>query len=244
MEMLDNKRGNSSTEDRKNIMDKCTNLLLSQGIEMVVMDREFIGHSWIKYLKDNRIDFCIRIPKGHHITLKNETTHTIEDLLTTQKERFFHEVRVDGVWVNLYIKELPNGDFLYLIGTFSAKQLGDLYRKRWCIETFFQSLKGRGFDLESSHLRSIAKFKKLFAIVCIAFVICLTIGRTYLIKVQKVRVNKKGYPFKSIFRTGLDWMREYINGKNKPIFDQLLSKFTRWISIQLIYNQQLTKIIG
>ena len=98
--------------------------------------------------------------------------------------------------------------------------------------------------METSHLRDIDKFKKLFALVCIAFTICLTIGRVYLSKVQKIRVNKKGYPFKSIFRMGLDWMREYIKGKNQTIFTQLLEKFTRWMNIQLTYNQHLIKIIG
>lgn len=243
-EVLDNKRGNSSTSDRQNIMEKCIKLLEFKGIELVLMDREFIGHSWLKYLKDNKIPFCVRVPKSHLIVLKNESIFTIEELLMTQKERFYHDVRVDGIWVNLYIKELPNGEFLYLIGTFPAKQLGNLYRKRWCIETFFQSLKGRGFNLETSHLRDINKFKKLFALVCIAFAICLTIGRVYLSKVQKIRVNKKGYPFKSIFRMGLDWMREYIKGKNQTIFTQLLEKFARWMNIQLTYNQQLIKIIG
>jgi len=242
-EMLDNKRGNSNTTDRQNIMEKCINLLAFRGIEVVVMDREFIGHSWLKYLKEHKIKFCVRVPKSHYITLKNECTYTIEELLATKKERFYHDVRVDGLWVNLHIKELTNGEFLYLIGTFSAKELGNLYRKRWCIETFFQSLKTRGFDLKSSHLRNIDKFKKLFALVCIAFTICLTIGRTYLSKVQKIRINKKGYPVKSLFRRGLDWMREYIKGKYQGIFDQLLHKFTRWIDIQLTYNQQLIKII-
>lgn len=243
-EMLDNKRGNSSTIDRQNIMEKCIKLLEFKGIESVVMDREFIGHSWLKYLKNNGIDFCVRVPKNHFITLKNECTYTIEELLSICKERFYHDVRVDGVWVNLHIKSLSNGEFLYLIGTFPAKQLGDLYRKRWCIETFFQSLKGRGFDIESSHLRDIDKFKKLFALVCIAFAICLTIGRCYLNKIQKIRVNEKGYPFKSVFRRGLDWMREYLKGKNQNIFTQLLEKFIRWLNIQLAYNQQLMKIIG
>lgn len=45
-EMLDNKGGNSSTIDRQNIMKKCIKLLELRGIELVVMDREFIGHSW------------------------------------------------------------------------------------------------------------------------------------------------------------------------------------------------------
>lgn len=243
-EMLDNKGGNSNTIDRQKIMEKCIRLLEFRGIALVVMDREFIGSVWFKYLKNKGIEFCVRVPKNHSITLKNECTYTIEELLTTHQERFYHDVRVDGIWVNLYIKAFPNGEFLYLIGTYSAKQLGDLYRKRWCVETFFQSLKSRGFDIESSHLRDINKFKKLFALVCIAFAICLTIGRCYLSKVQKIRVNKKGYPFKSIFRRGLDWMREYVKGKNQNIFTQLLEKFVRWTNIQLSYNQKLIKIIG
>ena len=45
-EMLDNKRGNSSTIDRQNIMEKCIRLLEFRGIELVVIDRKFIGHSW------------------------------------------------------------------------------------------------------------------------------------------------------------------------------------------------------
>ncbi|NBB31902.1 transposase [Cellulophaga sp. BC115SP] len=38
--------------------------------------------------------------------------------------------------------------------------MGQLYRKRWSIETVFQSFKGREFNLESTHLQSIAKLKK------------------------------------------------------------------------------------
>lgn len=243
-EMLDNKSGNSNTDDRKSILRKCISLLEDRGIEAIVMDREFIGHSWLKFLKENDIDFCVRVPKSHFITLKNELTFTIEELLSTKKERFYHHVRVDGVWVNLHIKELIEGDYLFLIGTFSAKQLGDLYRKRWCIETLFQSLKSRGFNLENSHLRDIDKFKKLFALVSIAFAICLTIGREYVDKTQKIKIKKHGYPSKSIFRGGLDWLRNSFNGKHEPIFYQLLSKFARWINIQLSYSQHLLKIIG
>lgn len=243
-EMLDNKSGNSNTDDRKAILRKCISLLKDRGIEAIVMDREFIGHSWLKFLKENGVGFCVRVPKSHSITLKNESTFTIEELLLTQKECFYHHVRVDGVWVNLHIKELSDGDYLFLIGSFSAKQLGDLYRKRWCIETLFQSLKSRGFNLEKSHLRDIDKFKKLFALVSIAFTICLTIGREYVNKTRKIKIKKHGYPAKSVFRGGLDWLRNSIKGKDKSIFNQLLSKFNRWMNIQLAYNQNLMKIIG
>lgn len=66
-EMLDNKSGNSSTQDRKDIVKLCVDLIGKDRIGYIVGDREFIGHSWIKYLKDNDIFFLMRLPKHHLI---------------------------------------------------------------------------------------------------------------------------------------------------------------------------------
>ena len=44
-------------------------------------------------------------------------------------------------------------DLLYLIGTLPLGELKVTYRKRWTIEVFFQTLKGRRFNLEQSRLR-------------------------------------------------------------------------------------------
>ena len=41
------------------------------------------------------------------------------------------------------------------------------YKKRWTIETFFQPIKERGFDMEQTHLDKADRFKKLFAFVYI-----------------------------------------------------------------------------
>jgi hypothetical protein len=45
-EMLDNKSGNSSTQDRKDIVKLCVDLIGKERIGYIVGDREFIGHSW------------------------------------------------------------------------------------------------------------------------------------------------------------------------------------------------------
>lgn len=42
-EMLDNKSGNSSTRDRKAIVEMCVNLIGKERIGYIVGDREFIG---------------------------------------------------------------------------------------------------------------------------------------------------------------------------------------------------------
>ncbi len=56
-ELLDNKSGNSSTADRKQLLAKCMALLGKERIGIVIADREFVGHTWLKYLKDNGIAF-------------------------------------------------------------------------------------------------------------------------------------------------------------------------------------------
>ncbi len=56
-----------------------------------------------------------------------------------------------------------------------ARHLGQVYRRRWTIEACFQSFKSRGFDLESTHLKHLAKLKKLVALVSIAFAMCVSL---------------------------------------------------------------------
>ena len=68
---------------------------------------------------------------------------------------------VDGVWCNMMIKQLPSGDYLFLISDLLAEKIGEIYRKRWCIEVLFQTFKERGFDLESTHLKCPKKLSKL-----------------------------------------------------------------------------------
>lgn len=130
-----NKSGNSNCEDRLSLLAKLIKTLGKERIGVLVGDREFIGTKWIKYLKLNTIPFCMRVPKGHFITLKNGNGYSIEELLKTTFERYFQDCMVDGIWCNIMVTRLVNTDYLFLIGSFPAKQLGGFYRRSWCIET-------------------------------------------------------------------------------------------------------------
>ena len=43
------------------------------------------------------------------------------------------------------------------------------YLQRWQIETMFQALKGRGFNMEETHLKDRDKLSKLLAVLALAF---------------------------------------------------------------------------
>ncbi|MEA5261069.1 IS4 family transposase [Arcicella aquatica] len=246
-DLLDNRSGNSNIDNRKELIGKVISLIGVDRILVIVGDREFIGHQWIKYLKNNNIPFCMRMPKSHLITLRNTDTYSVFVLLSTQTERYYQDCMIDGVWCNIMLKKLPDGDFLILAGNLPAKQLGRLYRKRWSIEVFFQTVKGRGFNLENTHLKSSDKIKKLLVFVSIAVGICVNIGKYHHTKIQNIKTKKHGYKSNSFFRKGLDILREGFRNINQgflKIWEELLNIFTRWIQIQLSHYQYLIKNIG
>ena len=184
-ELLDNKSGNSNCQNRQDLLMKLLKVIGLNRINVIVGDRKFIGQEWIKFLKDNHISYCMRVPKSHLFTLKNGNAFSIVELLESQSERYFHECIVDGVWCNAMIKRLPSNDYLFLISDFPAKKIGAIYRKRWCIEVLFQTFKERGFDLESTHLKCPKKLSELLVFVSIAVAICVKFGEYYHQKVQK-----------------------------------------------------------
>jgi len=246
-ELLDNKSGDSNCDDRIDLLEKVVKILGKDRINMIVGDSEFIGLKWIKYLKINDINYCMRVPKSHSITLKNGEIYFIAQLLKDKTERYFEGCMVDGVWGNTMMKRLSDGDFLFLIGNFPAKQLGGFYRRRWCIEVLFQTFKERGFDLESTHLKCDKKLSKLLVFVSIAVAICVKVGECHHKKVQKIKIKKHGCQAKSFFRKGLDILREAFKKPSTELTNfclECLRTFERWIRIQTSYNQIVIKIFG
>ncbi len=246
-ELLDNKSGNSSCQNRQDLLMKLIGVIGVNRINVVIGDREFIGQEWIKFLKDNHISYCMRVPKSHLITLKNGNTFSIIELLENQSERYFHDCMVDGVWCNAMIKKLPSDDYLFLISDFPTKKIGAIYRKRWCIEVLFQTFKERGFDLESTHLKCPKKLSKLLVFVSIAVAICVKFGEYYHQKVQKIKVKPHGYKANSFFRKGLNIIRRGLKNPSND-FSQLWNKsfrtFTKWVNIQISYSQHFKEIFG
>lgn len=240
-ELLDNKSGNSSTADRKAIVAKCIGLLGKDRIGILIADREFVGHAWLKYLKDNGISFCVRLPKHHLIERLDGRVQQAEELA---QEQAWHlkDCLVDGVWGQLYLKRLADGDLLYLFGSMEARYLGQVYRRRWTIEACFQSFKSRGFDLQSTHLKDLAKLKKLVAMVSIAYGLCVSLGIHQHERVKKIKTKKHGYKANSFFRHGVNTIREIMK-KDEKQWQQFIYKFIRWLNFKL-HCYQSTFLVG
>jgi hypothetical protein len=86
----------------------------------------------------------------------------------------------------------------------------ELYRQRWDIETLFAALKSRGFDLEATHLTEPDRIRKLLGVLALTYSWTLTSGLDRKRREGPPRECANGYPEKSLFRYGLDQLRELL----------------------------------
>lgn len=213
-DLLDNKGGNSNTGDRIDVLKKIIHLFGAKRIKCIYGDREFIGEHWIKYLQKEKISFCLRIKQDAIIKMPGQTRGRSADKWMYKRTRYLQDAYVYGVKVNVILKPLKtlkkNGqpDQLILITDRKADKVAmDSYRGRWSIEVFFQCLKSRGFNLEQTHVVKPDRLRKLFAVVCLAFVVCLATGIHKDLEIKAIPLCKHGYKRKSFFRYGLDELR-------------------------------------
>ena len=61
-ELLDNRSGNSNATDRSALLRVHMQVLGKERIGLVPGDREFVGHAWFKWLKDQEVAFVMRGP--------------------------------------------------------------------------------------------------------------------------------------------------------------------------------------
>ena len=84
------------------------------------------------------------------------------------------------------------------------------YRLGWKIETLFQALKGRGFELESCRLSQSIRLCGWFGFLALGFCWCLMQGAA-LDESAPLPVKKHGRRSVSCFRRGLDWLNALVS---------------------------------
>lgn len=246
-ELLDNRSGNSNAADRIALLRACVQVLGKGRIGLVLGDREFVGHAWLKWLQDNGLNFVMRLPRHHLLTHPSGRRQAIADLgLAVGQTRRFAHCQVDGVWGQVWVKALEGGDFLFLFGNVGLPYMGQLYAKRWTIEQCFQNLKGRSFNLEASHLRCRQKLRKLVALVSLAYAFCLGVGAVADQKSQPIARKNHGYRATSLSRHGLNILRQLCRPGTEPEGElaRRVEALLRWLCWQIPRCQNTRKIVG
>lgn len=206
------KRGNSNTEERINIIEKFIEYFGTKKISCFTADREFIGNKWFKYLLGQGIHFSIRIRENMLIENSRGTLSPAKNLLRNLKigsYRILNGKRLVA-GVKLFVIGMKIKDeYLILLTDYAPELAIEEYKKRWGIETLFGCLKKRGFCFESTHLNKLERIEKLVAILAITFSIYHTIGE-WKNEVKEIKIKKHGRKAISLFRYGLDFIREIL----------------------------------
>lgn len=224
--MLD-KRGNSSTTERIELIDRFMSIAGDDSIKHLMADREFVGSEWLNYLNASRIRYHIRI-RENFIVRRHEREFKAHWL--------FHGLRI-GECKHLRGIYYVNGQPCYLSGSrvknneripelqilvslCDAKESLDMYRQRWQIETCFKALKSGGFDIEATHVRDLDRLANLFSIVMLAYTWCYLIGIYIHENIRPIKVLKHGRRAVSLFRYGLDYVHQcLVNHTNRYNID-------------------------
>lgn len=207
IKMLDNKGGNSCSDDRIEIIEGIVKQYGKDSILSILGDREFYSLKFAGWLKREGIGFAIRVKENLDFVqayLKGATVKgkTFKGVIAGTYEEV--EVRCD-----LSIKKLKD-EYLIIASNRVARPLEE-YRGRWGIERFFKMLKTGGFNIESTKITDPDRLEILFLLCSMAYLICVKMGVYRHEQIKKMRKKPRDGCYEySFFRWGLDWLRELI----------------------------------
>jgi hypothetical protein len=212
------KKGNSSFEEQRALITRFIRIFKKNNILGLLADREF-GHSdLLRWLRRENIPFYIRIKNGALVkeNRQDKNAWAIKRAFSSlnNKEQNYLTTAMSIYNNTLYIAagRSEKGELMIVVTNQDPKDAINIYLKRWGIETLFSCLKGRGFHFEDTHMTNHERIAKLMALLTVGFCWAFRLGqwavtkKIVLLKMKKFKDGKR--PQKSLFRLGLDFIRE------------------------------------
>ena len=209
-----NKQGNSNQRERIAQMNRFISQFGSHLIQGILGDREFIGQHWWDWLHTHRIPFFMRMKASQHYLDKQGRSRAVRHLFSDLKPgnaRILRKSRrVSGQAIYLSGLRLESGELLIIASNQFESKSFDIYGLRWQIETLFQCLKGRGFNMEVTRLTHYFRIKKMVALLVIGFCWAHKTGEWKHKMIKPLRVKNHGRLEKNLFRYGLDHLTDQL----------------------------------
>ena len=248
-------KGNSSTENRKEVMEKVVKLLrpmVETGeIKVTVLgDREFIGESWEEYLGLNHMDYILRLRRNYRLPDGRVLGDEFEGLGIGM----VREYRFDG-W-RVIMKRLKGckgrrDDFLAVVTLdmeLSSEEVLARFRKRWNIERAFFNLNTNGFEMKRTRLKDESKLEMVTYFLIFNYFVYVILGSMIEEEEGVKRQPDKhgGYRRESQFIKGLRFVFEILRWPQKLLKNQELLKrfdfnmfkilniFPKWLTLELL----------
>ena len=207
------KRGCSDDAERMALLSEFDRLFGFDSIDFLCADREFVSKKLFAYLKENRIDFRIRLRANTKIS--NQRGQMVRATRLFARGRIGEAVelkgrrRVIGQQLHISGMKLRGGEYLIVASGEPTRRAVEEYARRWEIETLFGCFKKRGFCLEQTRLRETERLKKMVALLALAFCWAHKVGE-WVSQGKPLPIKQHGRKAKSIFWCGLDHLRRIL----------------------------------
>jgi hypothetical protein len=222
--ILRNEGGNSNQRERIALIKRFIKRFGRRQILGVLGDREFIGDVWWQWLNAHNIPYLIRVKENQLVSNAQGLSQALKKLFANLKEGqqsiLKKRRKVGQQWVYLSGLRLEDGELLILASNQKVKQPMAVYQQRWQIENLFQTLKGRGFHLEETRLTKYFRIKKVMALCVIAFCWAHKTGQ-WRAQLKPLKIKKHGELEKSLFRYGLDHLRDCLLQNITPVVAEI-----------------------
>ncbi len=215
--------GNSNFYQRRALLEPILHQIGAAKIHAFVADREFIGEAFLAWMNERNVRFVIRIRKNATVRRLGSRPRSrgvragvvFADLAVGERRQF--ERLIYGN--RLHVVAAREGSEPWILVTnrppSSPEEVLRLYGQRWSIETSFGALKRRGFDLASTHLRSPERLERLVGVLAVALLWCVKVG-LWRHEQRPIRAKKHGRRSISLFRYGLDYLRQALLWHDPP----------------------------
>jgi hypothetical protein len=207
-------RGHSTSGRQLALLNYIRKLLPADARVLVLGDSEFGAVDILKQLDQWGWKYVLR-QKGSHLVRENDQSPWVSlgSLLTKAGQslwlgqRQLTQLHAYSVNVLAHWKIGEKEPWLLATNLPSLREALKAYEYRMWIEEMFGDLKDNGFDLESTHLRSVFKLHRLTFAVVLLFLELVNSGSKVIKKGLRKQVDRSDRRDLSIFRIGLN-MRE------------------------------------
>ncbi len=100
-------------------------------------------------------------------------------------------------------KKTKEGNVVICSNVQKSEKILKTHRKRWDIERCFKNMKSQGFNLENTHMTSLARLLKLMTVVSVAILMASLLGLQQKCPFKKTVKT----PLYSYFIRGLRWLK-------------------------------------
>ena len=214
--------GNSNFYQRRALLAPIIEAVGAERIRAFVADREFISEAFLAWLDQHSLRFVIRIRKN--ATVRRLGSHprsagrraglVFGDLAPGERRQGQHLIYGH----RLHVVAAREGEEPWILVTNRrpecAEEVLQIYGQRWSVETTFGALKRRGFDLESTHLRSSERLERLVGVLAVALLWAVKVG-LWCHEQRPIRRKRHGRRAVSLFRYGLDHLCRCLFGDDR-----------------------------